>query len=328
MKAPQGVARPAIERLHRIHRLLQENRYPNSTKLAREFEVCARTIKRDIEFMKDRLGLPVDYNVNRNGYYYTRPVEQFPQMPLSESEVFALLVAQKAVAQYQGTPFEQPLTQAFQRLTGRLDKTTAFSLDRIDEAVSFRPFAPGDADLNTFEVLTTALKERRSLRFVYRNRGETTRARRHTLPYHLACVQNQWYLLAFDTQRKGMRTFALSRIESPRTESDRFELPADFDLKTYLAGSFGVYKGSEDYEVVIQFDAWAADEVRGRRWHSTQEIVELPKGALELRVRLNNLEEVEKWILSMGTHATVVKPEALRERIRKISASLAARYSQ
>jgi predicted DNA-binding transcriptional regulator YafY len=87
-----------------------------------------------------------------------------------------------------------------------------------------------------------------------------------------------------------------------------------------------VFKGRDDYEVVVDFDAWAADEIRGRRWHRTQELTELPKGTLRLRLRLNNIEEAEKWLLGYGAHATVVRPQALREKLRVAGEELAKRY--
>jgi proteasome accessory factor B len=73
--------------MHRIHQLLQNEEYPNCTKLAKEFEVAKRTMKRDIEFMKDRMNLPIGFNVQRNGYFYREKVDRFPELPMSEAEV-------------------------------------------------------------------------------------------------------------------------------------------------------------------------------------------------------------------------------------------------
>jgi len=66
--------------------------------------------------------------------------------------------------------------------------------------------------------------------------------------------------------------------------------------------------------------------VRGRRWHCSQELIELPKGRLRVKLRLNSLEEIERWVLGFGEHATVVEPEELSERIGKIGKELAGRY--
>jgi proteasome accessory factor B len=89
-----------------------------------------------------------------------------------------------------------------------------------------------------------------------------------------------------------------------------------------------VFKGPDDYEVVVDFDAWGTDLVRGRRWHASQEFTELPDGCSRLRLRLKNLEEVERWVLSWGTHATVVRPLALAERVRKAADELRLRYGE
>ncbi len=82
--------------------------------------------------------------------------------------------------------------------------------------------------------------------------------------------------------------------------------PKDFAPDGYLRGSFSVFKGKDDYDVVIQFDAWATDLVRGRQWHSSQEFTELADGCSRIEMRLNSIEEIERWVLAWGAHATVV----------------------
>jgi len=140
-------------------------------------------------------------------------------------------------------------------------------------------------------------------------------------------VENQWCLFGFDVDRKAIRTFVLSRPSKPTLTGKRFTVSGKFDLNEHLKGSMGLYRGQEDYEVVIELDAWAADDVRGRRLHSSQELVELGAGKLRVRLRLNSLEEVERWVLSFGAHATVVQPPKLRQRIGGTAAELVTRYA-
>jgi proteasome accessory factor B len=324
----QSFSRPPWERMMRFHNLTKEKSYPNCNKVAREFEVSWRTIMRDVDFMKCRLKLPLEFDAQQNGYFYTKPVDQFPQMPFTEAEVFAMLVAHKAIAQYRGTPFEHPLALAFRRLTGQLDSSTKYSLGNLDEALSFRPFAPEDTDLESFEILTRALKEHRVLKFRYRNLGADKAQSRLVHPYHLACVDNHWYLFAFDVKRDAMRTFALPRLKSPEITPERFTIPKKFNLAEYLKGSLTVFKGTDDYEVVVDFDSWGADLIRGRKWHTSQEITELPRRQLRLRLRLNSIEEAERWVLSWGQHATVVRPQALANRLLETAKTLQSRYQQ
>ena len=315
--------RPPSDRMRRIHEWIKSGKYPNAVTMGKDLEVVDRTVKRDIEFMRDRYGLPIAYDEERYGYYYTKPVDRFPVAAMTEAEMFALLVADKAIAQYHGTPFQKPLRMAFRKLTGQLDGREQYSLENLGLALSFRPFAPEDADLNTFRVITRALTERRVLEFDYRKLGATKWQRRHVHPYHLACIDNHWYLFAHDLDRGAMRTFVLTRLAKPAATCERFAKPKNFDPDKYLAGSFTVMKGEEEHEVEIEFDAWGTDLVRGRQWHSSQVLTDRPGGGSRLAMRLNSLEEIERWILSWGVHARVIGPAALRDRVRKTAAAVA-----
>src|SRR6185437_7539613 len=317
---------PAIERMHRIHSLIANKEYPNCIKLAKEFEMSVRTIKRDIDFMKTRLEMPIDFDVFQNGYFFTRPVPHFPQMPMSEADVFTMFVASKAIEQYRGTPLQKMLETTFCKLTGQLDQSIRFSLGNLDGVLSFRPFAPGDTELKIFDLLMRAVNEHRAVRFLYRNRGQVKAQQRYVHPYHIACVENQWCLFGFDVARDDFRTYVLARLCKPEFTEKMFQVSKKFDLNERLRGSLGLYQGHEDYEIVVELDAWAADDVRGRRLHSSQELTELSNGMLRVKVRLNSLEEIERWVLSMGTHATVVRPEKLRVRLFNAARELFQRY--
>ena len=321
-----GASRGSFERMIRIHELLQNKQYPNCTKLGKEFEVVKRTVMRDIEFMKDRFNLPLEFDSLKNGYFYSRPVDHFPELPLSEADVFGLLVANKAIEQYRGTPFQRLLETAFRRLTGRLDAQSMYSMGSVEGVVSFHPFAPGDADLETFELLTRAVRERRVVQFLYRNRGQLNAQKRQVHPLHVAYVDNHWCLFGFDVGRKDTRTFVLSRLSKPTLTGEKFAVTKKFDLEDYLRGSLGVFKGKDDHEVVVEFDLEGADDVRGRRWHSSQKLEPLAEGRLRVTMRLNNLEEAEKWVLGFGTHATVVGPKELRERLAAMGREIGKRY--
>ena len=324
--ADQVYSRPPWERMMRIHQQIQSGSHPNCNQLAREFEVSSRTIKRDIDFMKCRIGLPIVYDDRRYGYHYSRPVVQFPGVRITEPELFALLVAQKAIAQYHGTPFEKPLETAFRKLTAQLSPDSEYTFHNFEQALSFRPLGPEDTDLELFRRLNAALKERQVVRFRYRNLGAAKVQIRRVDPYHVACVDNRWYLFAFDRARKAMRTFALSRMHGTELTKDRFARAPKFNPDEYLRGSFGVFKGEDDFEVVIEFDSWAADLLQGRRWHPSQEVIDFPRGGLRMRLRLNNIEEIERWVLGWGKHATVIRPTKLAKRIEQAAADILRSY--
>jgi len=236
-------------------------------------------------------------------------------------------VAQKALEHCQGTPLQQPLHAALRRLAAQLDDHERLTLQSLDEALSFRPFAPEDADLQLFERVTEAVTERRALRFAYRKPGQQSAEVRRVHPYHLVEFGGRWYLLAHDVQRGDIRKFVLGRLREVVVTDERFEVPAGFDAKQHFHTSLGIMTGSGDYRVVIQLDAWLTDVVRGRRWHPSQTVVELPGGGSQLCLRLGCLEEIEQHVLSWGTHAHVVSPRELVARVASIAAELVRRYA-
>ena len=121
-------------------------------------------------------------------------------------------------------------------------------------------------------------------------------------------------------------TFVVARLSNPTVTGVRFEISKRFDLNEFLRGSFGLFKGHEDFEVVVDLDAFAADNVRSRRWHRSQELTDHPRGGLTLKLRLNSLEEVERWVLGFGSHARVVQPQELRNRVGKAAREIQAKY--
>jgi proteasome accessory factor B len=134
-------------------------------------------------------------------------------------------------------------------------------------------------------------------------------------------------MFAYDVSRKAMRTFALSRLSEPQLAPEKFTRPKRFSPDKYLEGSFGVLKGDEDYEIVIEFDAKGTDLIRARKWHPSQQLTELPDGCSQLRMRLSGLDEIERSVLNWGAHATVLRPQALAQRVRKTAQELVRRYS-
>src|SRR6185437_9207065 len=88
-------SRPPLERMLRIHQSLQSGKFPNAARMAQELEVSTKSIRRDLEFMRDRLNLPIEFDRARNGFHYTQNVDAFPTMQITEGELFALVVAEK-----------------------------------------------------------------------------------------------------------------------------------------------------------------------------------------------------------------------------------------
>jgi proteasome accessory factor B len=303
--------------MHRLHDLLSSEQPVNCQQLGKDFEVSYKTIQRDLDFMRDRLSLPIEYDAARYTFRYTEKVKAFPLLQVSEGEILALFVAQKVLAQYRGTPFEKTLGSAFQKLTGALKETVSFDLGEWGSDYSFRVTGASAADLEVFRLLARAIVQRQEITFSYQPLRASAPETRHVHPYHLANIDNAWYLLAHDPQRGQIRTFALPRIRSPKPTGKTFDRPRGFSAEKELKGGFGVFAGTGKYPVRIRFDSFAARLVRERDWHPTQKIREVEGGEIELEMTLGALEEIERWILSWGDHARVLGPKLLIQSVAK-----------
>jgi predicted DNA-binding transcriptional regulator YafY len=325
--SPDRSARPPLERMSRLHDLIQSQTYPNCTLLAEELEVSRKTIQRDLDFMRDRLGLPIAYDGAKFGFYYTEPVESVPEMEVSEGELVALLIAQKSLQQHRGTVYEGPLRSACTKIAAALRERVSVDIADLASQISFKEQGFNEVSVELFDVVGRAVRLSRALKFLYKKLGAAAEEPRRIHPYHLGCINNQWYVFGWDLDRQGLRTFALTRLREPKLQRNRFQRPADFSIETFLADSMGVFRGGKELEKVhIRFDGWVAQIVRERVWHSSEKKTELPNGGLDLELLLSSLEEVERWVLGFGPNAKVLHPPALVERMRRTTRQMAALY--
>lgn len=320
--ARQGHTRRPLLRIHHIHEAVQAGRYPNCHTLALEIEVTPKTIQRDISYMRDEMNLPLEYHDLKHGFFYSRPVTEFPLLHLSRGELIALFLARKAIEPLRGTRLEQMLSESFAKIAEACPEEVSFRWHDLDAAFSVRMAGVLPADVSLFSDLLNAVMSCREVTFDYHKLTATKPGARHVRPYHVGQIDHGWYVIAFDLARRAMRTFALQRISNLQVLNERFERPKEFSAKDHLEGSFGVWHhDSSDYmshDVRIRFEGYAARIVAERQWHPSQDIRRLDRdgNAIELRVHVTGLEEITRWILSWGSKAKVIGPAELKERVR------------
>ena len=300
----------------RIHQAIQSGVCPNTSTLARDLEISTKSIQRDLEFMRDRLELPLEYDAARFGYRYTEDVSSFPTLQITEGELFALLVAEKALQQYRGTNFEKPLVSAFRKMAAALPDTISLNLADWEQTISFRTSAEPILNLEIFDVLAKATARRRQLALTYRKPGSRQPEPRIVDPYHLANINGEWFLFGYCHLRRDLRTFVPARIQTAQPTGQTFPRPKRFSLEKRLRDSFGVHSGQGEHPVVLRFDELVADFIREKRWHPSQQLRELAEGGVELRLTLSSLVEIQRWVLTWGGHAVVLSPPALAQSVK------------
>jgi len=308
-------SRPPYARMLQIHDIVQRGNYPNATSLSAKLEVTTKTIHRDIAFMRDRFGLPLEYDASRNGYHYTAPVDSFPMLQIDEGELFALLIAEKALHQYRGTAFEKQLSDAFKKIAESLPDTVTMRLSDWDTALDIRTTGKVNVDAKIFDLLLKAVTKGLQLEITY-TKPNAEPERRVIDPYQFASINSDWYLYAFDHKRQDIRCFAPARMEAVKLTGQKFKRPDSFSLDQHLSGAFGPFASGESYDIRIQFSKQTAPFIREKIWHPTQKIKEHKNGTLELNLKLSHLTDIRRWILGWGGGAKVLAPTELAETIQ------------
>ncbi len=322
--------RATLQRVLWIHERLGNQRPATSASLARELDASARTIKRDIEFMRDQLGAPIEWDGSAHTYAYTRPCDILPLLRIDASEALALAVAGRTFAAWHGTSLGRALTAALDKIAGVVGGAVSLPATEIIDLVS-QPDDPAAAtELRWFTTVLETIRRRRTLQIVYQKpRAGSPPETRLVHPLHLACLDHRWVLIAHDSSRRAPRNFLLCRIRGAKATTGTFTPPAGFNLPAYLRGSLGRFTGdSEETEVRLAFAADLAPYLRERPWHASQVIADRPDGAIEVTLRLNNLTDLRRHILACGRHIEVLAPTELREVIHAEATALATRHTR
>lgn len=328
----EGARRP-LERVLRIHEMISRGNFPNCSSIARELEVNRKTIQRDINFMRDELDLPLEYDESSHGYCYTRPVNEFPFLKTTAEDLVALILARNALNPLRGSALEASLRSSFQRLQSGMSEQVTIPWSDVDQAFSVKSMGMAEHDVFLFNRLATAVLESREIEFDYRKLRDDEPMHRHLQPYHLVEVDGGWYIIGYDLDRKARRTFAVQRMRSVHLTKRTFTRASDFRLEDHFAGSFGVWSGDEGkgrrYPIRIRFSGFAARIVAERRWHPSQEIhfIEENGSVIDLTMELSALEDVARWIMGFGGQAEAMEPPELRERVGTELMKAAVQYA-
>lgn len=305
------------ERIVRLHRLLKHNRTGVSLeRLMEEIEASRATVYRDVAFLRDALGAPIESDLESHRFKYVPDADQVFELPglwLSPDEVYALLVARQALTAQTDGALAEALGDLGPRLKGLVG-------ERVDHLGRIRVLRQASRKLDdaTFRTVTGAVLERKRLSFSYRARSTGEGSVRTTSPQRLTHYRDNWYLDAFDHDKRGLRSFALDRVTAARMlEASADDWP-EADLDAHFASSYGIFSGPARAWATIRFSPHAARWVADERWHSQQKGRFLPDGRFELQLPFGNARELLMDVLRYGPDAEVIAPVSLREEMKQL----------
>lgn len=306
-----------LERLIAMEEEIRRGRYPNVDTFCQMFEVQPRTVYADIRELKERLGLDIEFDRFRNGYYNKDEKKQLPQFELSDGEVFALTVGKEMLSQYTGTSFEPILKAALEKIQERLPDRVKVDLEDVRGMIRFSAGSVIHVSRKLMLDLYQACENHVSVDLDYftASRGEITS--RRIDPYRLLENRGTWYVVAYCHWRKGVRVLALHRIKKYEITEANFEPTRQAEVEEMLKATVFLEHSEKEHRVSIRFNPDAARYIRERNWHSSQELVEHQDGSCTLSFTTTSLDETKRWVLTYGSQAVVLKPEELVEMIKK-----------
>jgi predicted DNA-binding transcriptional regulator YafY len=316
-----------LERVFWVEHEIRAGRYPNTRSIARHFEISTKTAQRTLEFMRDRLRLPLGYSRERRGWYFTEPTYGLRAVELTEGDLVAILLTERLAREYRGLAIGRQVEEAFAKVLEAMTNIVSIDFESLSEAYSFEANATVEISAEVFQRLGQAAKEGRRIEMTYYTamRGEVTRRRAD--PLHLRSYLGEWYLIAFDHYRGEVRDFNAGRIRELTVLEEPFDWPRGFNLAEYLESGFAMVRGREPVQVEIAFDEYQARWIRERgAVHPTEQREELADGGLLLRMRITALDSVKRFVMQYGSHARVIAPERLREMVREEIEAMRAGY--
>jgi predicted DNA-binding transcriptional regulator YafY len=313
METRKHLPRAALSRIYFIDRQIASGKYPNVNTLAREYEVGTATIYRDIEYMRDMLNAPIEYNAKHRGWYYEEKSFRLPARFAAADDMLALGMAKSLISLYK----ETPLYEAAQRLLN--DITAPLSADDVSDAkqaawyenrIIVPPVASVPVKPEIWEIIINAMRENRVITFEYKGVWDIEYKTRLVRPYQLLFDNGAWFLYGYAEERAAIRLFSLSRMINISLTNERFRLPKDFEYKIKNDGSyFGVFLG-EKKRYKIAFAPNAAIEIRERKWAADQKI-ESNGDRIIIDFTSTQDQKVLSWVLSYGRSVRPIEPPEL-----------------
>jgi predicted DNA-binding transcriptional regulator YafY len=306
-------------RLLTLLSLLQARRDWPGGELADRLEVSSRTIRRDVERLRE-LGYPVESLTGPAGGYRLRAGTAMPPLLLDDDEAIAIAVGLSTAARASVTGIEETSVRALVKLEQVLPAHLRRRVRALQSATLTLPAGGPTVDPQDLTLIATACRDSECLRFAYRGRDGAA-SRREVEPHSLVNLGRRWYLVAWDRGREDWRTFRVDRLTRPAATGVRVPartLPAT-DAADYIAKSMSAWKHRFEARVTLHAPA---EEIR-RRFPSHWGPVEpIDDHTCEYRTGDDDLDWLALRIAMIGVDFEVHEPPELREHLRAMSRRL------
>jgi predicted DNA-binding transcriptional regulator YafY len=310
---------PTSSRLLELLSLLQARRDWRGAELAERLAVSGRTLRRDVERLRD-LGYPVESLTGPAGGYRLRAGTAMPPLLLGDEEAIAIAVGLRTATRASVTGIEEAAVQALVKLEQVLPADLRRRVTALGSATIAPSMGGPTVDPQHLTAIAAACRDSECLRFAYRTR-DGTESRREVEPHTLVNLGRRWYLVAWDRRREDWRTFRVDRLDRPASTGVRFkprELPAR-DAAAYVEQSLTAAPNRFEARVTLHA---SASEIASRVPGWWGEIEPIDAGTCEYRTGDDDLGWLAVRIAMLGVDFEVQEPPELAEHLRMLAKRL------
>jgi predicted DNA-binding transcriptional regulator YafY len=305
-------------RLLRVLSLLQTRSHWAGQDLAERLEVNPRTLRRDIDRLR-QLGYPIHASSGVAGGYAFRSGQALPPLLLDDDEALAVAIALQIAAAGTVSGVEESSLRALVKLGQVMPARLRRRTEALRAAILPIQRMGPTVDANVLATLSAACRDQLQLGFAYRD-GKNQSTQRNVEPHGLVHNGTRWYLVAWDPARDDWRTFRIDRVEGePKTG-------AHFAPRAAPAGDLRAYvEHPEQARVMLH----QPREVMLQRIPPSAAVLEAVDEQRCLMVcGANQLDSLVYWLMALDVDFDVIEPPLLKERLRLASERLARSLSR
>lgn len=323
------MSKVSIERITKIVRLIRRHGAVTMTTFLEVLEVSQASVKRDLDFLRDRLGCPLEWDRSQRGWVIRDELVEggrfeLPGVWFNSSEVFALLTMLHLVEGVQPGLLDEhvgPLKSRFRSLLAEGTK----SAKPIERKLKLIHFAPRKVEPKHFQLIAGALLNSKRLHLRYLNRDRKEHTERIISPQQLVHYRENWMLDAWCHKRNAIRSFALEAVVDVRVVDEAsLEVSGD-KMQEHFSSGYGIFAGQAAHRARLKFTPERAQWVSKETWHHDQSSELLEDGSYILEIPYSNDQELLMDLLRHSPEVEILGPPELRQRLHTVLCSAASK---
>lgn len=308
------------ERLYKIQRILNEGGSVPMSRFLELLEVSRATFRRDLDYLRDRLGAPVVWDNDTNGYRLdTQPsvkTHPLPGLWLSEAEIHALLTGIELLSTLEPAPLIGTQIKPIRERLEKILELGHYSTQEIKKRIRLIPLGGRHISSDYFQVVAHALLSRKRIYLRHYGRLDAQITEREVSPQRLVYYRDNWYLDAFCHLRDDMRSFSMDALEEAHEIEKNAVSVDDHVIATELDAGYGIFSGGQTKIAKLKFSPFRARWVAKEIWHKDQKGVFAADGSYQLEVPYFDDRELIHDILRQGVDVEILEPIELKKKIK------------